>query len=257
MMRSAFLRVKRTRFGPYLAPLPLEGRNPAGLPKKVYMFWDKGFDAAPDLVKACVETWYNKNHGWEIELLDAEEANKVVDRRKLPDGILTAHYADILRTRLLRDRGGVWADATSICNHPLDHWMPAVMAQCDFFAYRCPRPARIVSNWFLVSKPGGLIIDRWMTSTDDFWKNRKKPPVTYYWHDFSFEWLYRTSSEFRREWAKTPNYSATPTHRFLKLHAENKAPDETDLNILRSSHVHKLSWKENLHIETIMQLLRT
>ncbi|MEH6836212.1 MULTISPECIES: capsular polysaccharide synthesis protein [Falsihalocynthiibacter] len=245
MLRNTFIRVKRTRLGPLITPPPLEGLNSADLPKNIYFFWDRGLENAPDLVRACHASWTEKNPDWNFVFLDQEKANRILDRSSLPEGTLPAHYADILRTKLLCERGGVWADATSFCNHPLTNWMPTVMSQADFFAFRTPRPARIVSNWFLASKPQGKIIRPWLDVTEKFWAGRKEAPKTYYWHDFSFEWLTYTSQSFRKEWSKVPNFSATPTHRILKLHFENQEPTETDKNVIRGAFVHKLTWKEN------------
>lgn len=245
MLRSAFIRAKSSRWGPLVSPTPLDARNSDDLPRRIYMFWDSGLKNAPHLVRRCYESWVARNPGWEVEFLDAEAAQEVVDRASFPAGTLTAHYADVLRTKLLHDRGGVWADATSICNHPLDGWLPAIMLQADFFAFHTPRPGRVVSNWFLASKPRGLIIRRWLEATEAFWAGRNSVTRLYYWHDFSFEWLCWSSRAFRREWARTPAFSATPSHRVLKLQILGRGPDPIDRDVIRHSFVHKLSWKED------------
>lgn len=243
MFRNAFIRFKSSRFGPLVTSAPLDGLNSDDLPRRIFIFWDEGLQSAPYLVRKCHESWVLRNPGWEVVFLDALQAQAIIDRASLPKGTLTAHYADILRTRLLLDHGGIWADATSICNHPLDNWMPAVMTQANFFAFRAPRPGRILSNWFLASKPQGLIITRWHGAIEQFWAGREKATKLYYWHDFSFEWLVYTSREFRSEWAKTPNFSATPSHRLLKLQLLGREPSELDRSVIRDSFVHKLSWK--------------
>ncbi|WP_193212259.1 capsular polysaccharide synthesis protein [Luteolibacter marinus] len=219
------------------------------------MFWDAGLNGAPYLVRKCHESWVTRNPDWEVEFLDAEQANAILDRSALPEGTLTAHYADVLRTRLLHEHGGVWADATSICNLPLNNWMPSIMLQADFFAFRAPRPGRVLSNWFLASKPGALIIRRWLEATEQFWSGRRRSTNLYYWHDFSFEWLCWRSRAFREEWAKTPNFSATPSHRLLKLQILGRDPDHADLSIIRHSFVHKLSWKEDFRRDVIDKLV--
>jgi len=40
--------------------------NKNKIPKIVWLFWDSGFQNAPELVQHCLKSWQNKNPGWNI-----------------------------------------------------------------------------------------------------------------------------------------------------------------------------------------------
>ncbi len=59
---AAFLQDKRAQ--PDVLPLPQITQREhfsIKLPRRVYLFWDKGFDAAPDIVKLCALSWQSLN----------------------------------------------------------------------------------------------------------------------------------------------------------------------------------------------------
>ena len=57
---------------------------------------------------------------------------------------------------MLRQHGGVWADATSFCLRPLDDWLNAAYA-AGFFAFRNPAKDRMMANWFIASEPDNAL----------------------------------------------------------------------------------------------------
>lgn len=112
--------------------------------------------------------------------------------RKLP----VQSFADLLRLRLLRQNGGVWADATLYCVTPLDHWLP-VVAQKGFFAFSWtnsdnwmiwPNLHRRLTNWFLVSEPEGTVIATWEAYAIAYLQDRTIPHV-YYWPHLLIDWM--------------------------------------------------------------------
>lgn len=49
------------------------------LPKKIWMYWDKGWNNAPELVKKCRESWVYHHPDWEINFLDAQNITQYFD----------------------------------------------------------------------------------------------------------------------------------------------------------------------------------
>ena len=150
-------------------PNHFERSAPRQIPRKIWIYWDRGEEAAPELVRHCIASWRSRNPGWEVHVLDMATAAETVNLSRDPKEIPVQSYADLLRLRLLRQRGGVWVDATTYCIVPLDHWLP-VLAQRGFFAYTWtkndywfiwPGMRRSLTNWFLASIPEGEFISRW------------------------------------------------------------------------------------------------
>ena len=80
------------------------------------MCWFQGWDSAPEIVQLCLESWKYHNPEWDIVLLDKGNIKQYVDLDKvLPKTFMEntpAGYSDVLRIALLKEYGGVWADAT-------------------------------------------------------------------------------------------------------------------------------------------------
>ena len=115
----------------------LHGRTSQRVPSTIWMYWDSGLAHLPDIVAHCITSWVIMNPTWHVQLLTDET---VLDY--LPGWttekwvqVLGAHKGDIARITLLRDHGGVWADATQFCLLPLNHWILKAMGDSDFFAF--------------------------------------------------------------------------------------------------------------------------
>ena len=182
-----------------------QARDP--LPRLIHIYWQQGFDVAPPIVGRAVASWTEINPGWEVRLWSGRPFD---DFYLAPDITINA-YANLVRMKLLREQGGVWADATTICRVPLDHWLPLVMAHCDFFAFSLPGPDRPLANWFLAARCDSYVLARWRDVSRKFWSRRQTMTRAYHWHHYTFDWLLRTSPAFRRAWAETPRISAAPS----------------------------------------------
>lgn len=205
-MLKQFVHYKR--FGRFRTWLNRRVPAPRGpLPRVIHMYWQQGFDDVPEIVRRSVASWTEMNPGWEVKLW----SGRPFDEFPVPADMTLNAYANLVRLKLLRDEGGVWADATSICRVALDNWLPMVMSHCDFFAFSEPGPDRPLANWFLVARPGSLIVTEWLAASGRFWRNQKQMTRVYHWHHYTFDWLLRTSPAFARAWAETPRISASPS----------------------------------------------
>lgn len=238
----------------------LEGRVfPRPLPRRIWIYWDRGETAAPDVVRYCIARWRALHDDWSVEVLDRSGAEAIIDMSDMPAGISPAHYADVLRLRLLKRFGGVWADATCLPTRPLDHWLPPLM-QSGFFAFAAPGPDRLLANWFLASAVGGVTVARWEERARCYWEHRSKPD-TYFWAHYLFEWLVRTDGLVRHGWRSTPKLHAHMAF-LLQRAVTGEWDDETVLARLSEAGgsafpIHKLSWKNGslARLETLLARL--
>ncbi len=223
---------------------------PRQIPKKIWVYWDNGENGAPDLVRYCIASWREQNPGWEIQVLDAQSAAAIVDLPHNPSDIPVQSYADLLRLRLLRQHGGVWADATTFCLAPLDTWLP-VAAQRGFFAFTWtkndtwfiwPGMRRSMTNWFLASEPEGRFISAWEEACFAYWKGRTKP-YNYYWPHTMIDYLYLTSRSFRRAFDDIPKISCYGAHLVHDAVTQGKNFKETAAVLeTGATPVQKLRW---------------
>ena len=187
-----------------------EPLTPRLLPKIVWIYWAQGLEAAPPLVRRCVESWQRHNPGWEVRVLDAADAQALVDLSDIPEVMPQRVFANALRLRLLSRQGGVWADATVLCHRPLDGWLPLHMTS-GFFVFRDPGPSRWVDSWFIASEPGGVLATAWERMYSAYITNCHEKSGKYFMVMYCFQWAVRTSPEAREVWRQTAALPAVPT----------------------------------------------
>jgi hypothetical protein len=230
-------------------------RCPRTVPRLLWSYWKQGEDAAPDLVKHCIDSWRILNPGWDVRILDPTSVPHFTPMDGVPESMRVQHYADVLRLRLLDEYGGVWVDATTRCAKPLDHWLPPLM-QSGFFAFSRPGPDREIASWFLASEPGGTLIRAWRRAADAYWLGVSRAD-NYYWLHYLFEWVTLKNREAGGLWVDTPHISAdAPLHvqRCLRLgYDATRIRDSTGLEAIP---IHKLNWRENTSIDDLQRILR-
>ncbi|MDD9801225.1 MAG: glycosyltransferase [Deltaproteobacteria bacterium] len=132
------------------------------MPRQVWMFWEQGVEAAPEIVRECIAAWPRMNPGWEVRVLDGAAARRAAPRfaklaKRCPLSTPTVR-SDLLRLELLARYGGVWADATTLPRRPLDEWLHDWLRPSGFFCFhhskeRIKQTGRLFSSWFLASVP--------------------------------------------------------------------------------------------------------
>ena len=185
---------------------------PNKLPKVIYMFWDKGFDNAPNIVKECLLSWEHYNPNWEIITLDKKNIYNYLSKELLDNILkkkLIQHQADIIRVNLLNEYGGVWVDSTIFCNKPLDSWIHDYM-DSGFFCFKYSLASGLspyrLGNWFLASEKKNYIIDTFSKKYNEHWKNRESD--NYFGFHNLFDKLCKTNKKFNYLYKKIPFYDA-------------------------------------------------
>jgi len=227
---------------------------PRNLPRTIWIYWDQGLDNAPDVVSRCIDTWVNNNPGWKINVLSRRTLEEFVDVSTLPQIKTLSHFANIVRTRLLYNHGGAWADATCICTRPLEQWLPHLMG-AGFFVFHRPHPNRILSNWFIASEREGELIGAFERAFDRYWTNRERSRH-YFWYHYLVEYELLANSRARRIWSRMPKVSADGPHLLQRCLEGREWARQPDLiRSLDRIPVHKLSWKKDFRWRDVEQYL--
>ena len=234
---------------PHLRPF-----YPRRIPKTVWMFWAQGEAAAPLVVRRCIESWRRHNPGWEIRVLDTDMAAALVDTSDVPAFLPMRCHANMLRLRLLRRFGGVWADATVLCHRPLDGWLP-LQAASGFFVFSRPGPGRSFDNWFVASEPEGTLVSAWEESYGDYITHCTKKSRKYFMFIYTLQWRLRTDPEARAAWERTATLPAGPTFLLAWASKGITPPDAVRGAIAAGLPVSKLSWKSNVPDEEVGRIL--
>ncbi len=182
--------------------------------KTIWCCWFQGLATAPELVRKCVQSWRDFNPGWEVRCLDADTIARYVDLgahvELAHQTITAASLSDILRVILLHEYGGVWVDATCLCNAPLDGWLGQA-AQTGFFAFARPAADRELASWFLAAQPGNALLAKWAARALAYWQGREATK-DYFWLHHQFAELIEIDPEAHAQWTATPQISADGPH---------------------------------------------
>lgn len=173
---DAILACKRTKAKQALTQIfnGIEPSDDLAINRKIWIYWDKGIEAAPDVVKVAFESWKKLNPDFEVIFLDEEKIQTYFDFKSLFYNLTIdagiAHKSDFIRTYLLARFGGVWADSTTFCWVPLSSWLPINITDCGFFVFKQhpDRKDRQIKNWFIASSKGNPIIVAMLKALVDY-----------------------------------------------------------------------------------------
>lgn len=136
------------------------------IPRRLFMYWADGFEAAPRIVQLCVESWKRQNPDFDVVLLDDTNLREWLD----PEVYLRADslakltiqkYSNLVRAGLLSEHGGLWADATLFCARPVDDWLD--LNRTAFLALSTNKGSnRFLRNYFLASRPNHFFVSQWL-----------------------------------------------------------------------------------------------
>ena len=186
-----------------------EGYQDAPINKTIWLLWLQGWDSAPWLAQQVKTSWEVKNPGWTVTLISQDNLKDYVTGIDYVyrDTITPQAKSDIIRLALLQARGGVWADATVLCLQPLDSWVPDAIRPSGIWMYHGTGGGMNAmegpASWFIVSKRGSYIVEKWKAACDVYWKERESTD-NYFWMDALFRELYESDPEFKRQWQAVP-----------------------------------------------------
>ena len=257
------------------------------IPKIIWLLWYQGISEAPFVVKRCVDSWINKNPGWDVVVLNEKNIGQYINTdsqlEKLTSLPLTKQ-SNLVRLILLSEYGGIWADATTFCTRPLDDWIYEHI-ESGFFAFSNPGKDRLLATWFLACEKGCAIIPKWRDQYVSFFtdncfdiegevqqeqikalaksfnqchnmtKHWFSPIVTkvlriypYFIFHYIFERLVATDLECQDIWNETVKVSADGPHKIQHIGLFSDVSEDIKAEIdERRVPLYKLTWKYDHH----------
>jgi Capsular polysaccharide synthesis protein len=232
------------------------------LNKTIWLLWLQGWDTAPWLVKQVAESWEINNPDWNIEYVTLDNLHNYVhdidyiyDKTK---EIEAPAKSDIIRLSLLKNHGGVWADATMLCMQPLSTWAPEAVKYAGLWMYHGNGDGMDANHgpasWFMISEKDSLIINKWKNACDAYWQNRTNAD-SYFWLDGLFRKLFESDLEFRNKWELAPHLYCESTGQahalYYRIGSANwlslislNIPKLKKIFLKKPPYILKLSWKE-------------
>lgn len=126
----------------------------------IWVCWLQGEDNMPEVCKICLNALRQHAGNHEVVVLTLENytyyctiPDYIVDAYK-KGKIIHAHFADIIRTCLLYEKGGCWIDATLLSTREL----PEILFTSEFYSCKFPPKAYFIEdgrwqNYFLCATP--------------------------------------------------------------------------------------------------------
>jgi hypothetical protein len=140
----------------------------AMIPKIIWTYWDD-VEMSP-VVKYCIDTWKIHNPTYKIVVLNKANLREFVsvdiDRLKHSHDS-PARYSDFVRLCVLADHGGIWMDASTLCNAPLD-WANTLQTQknVEFVGYHLAdytvdASSPVIESYFLACISKSWFMQAW------------------------------------------------------------------------------------------------
>jgi len=164
--------------------------------KNIYIYWNSGWNNAPEVAKICLEQWSKKNPTWKVFCLDDEN---ITDYLCIPDvrhKMKIQAWSDVLRIYLLFKYGGLWVDASCYCNKPLDSWLHNNV-ESGFFAFSNPARSRKIASWFMYADRGNEIVSSVYDMLNVYWNSFSGGSYPYFWlHEIFNNYFEKNSDKF-------------------------------------------------------------
>ena len=225
-------------------------------PPRIFSYWHQGFADAPPVVQLCTTSTRRHHPAWETKFLDLKSVGAWLKEIPIPDEkwcrLPIAHRSDVIRTQLLLQHGGVWADPTVWFAGPMDDWLNKRM-DSGLFMFHRPGRDRLISNWFIAAEAGNPLLARFYEELCRYWRendfetigfterrnvnflsralhrNLRLPQIwftrpmirlfrhsPYMVYHYLFAKMVRTDPACAAVWDATPRESADAPHRLLR-----------------------------------------
>lgn len=215
--------------------------------RKIWICWFQGYENAPPLVRACINSVRRAFRGWEITVLSQKNISDYV---RLPDYIVKKHergiippaqYSDLLRAELLCRYGGLWCDTTLLCT--ASDRPPACLTEGDFFVFKSLDLSRddetptVASSWLIYSaRPGNRILLKTRALLYAYWRRENVLKDYFLFHIF----FAMAARKYGGDWQDVPVFNNHSPH-VLQFELERAYTKARWEQILAMSDFHKLN----------------
>lgn len=141
------------------------------IPNVIWTFWE-GDES--ELIKKCIGSWKKYNPEYKIIVLNKQNLAEYLPNQDIGSiphtGDFIQRYSDFVRVNVLKTYGGIWMDASIICQKHL-MWVHDIQNQsgADFIAYyrdgftisEYKKSAPIIENWFFACVKGSPYVVDW------------------------------------------------------------------------------------------------
>lgn len=226
----------------------------------IWIYWDQGFDNAPEMVKACVESVYVYAGNHKINKLSFENFEEYVElpkyiMQKYRDGVISrAHFSDILRFALLAKYGGVWLDSTVFIS---DHNTLNQLESFSFYSIKhllgenYPACHGLWSTFFLAVSKDNVLAVYVRDCLLNYW-SKHNYPIDYLFLDSIIYNGYVEIDSIKRMIDRVPKNNLSP---FSLINFLCDSWDEKKFNqIISNNDIHKMTYKTSYVSENLKKL---
>ena len=225
-----------------VAPTGLEFPNMQAN-EPIWMFWNKGLEQAPELIKTCYRS-IEKYAGRQVILLTDRNMPEYICmpeylNEKLKSGVLPlAIYTDLMRMALLEHYGGTWMDATIL----LTEEIPQAILNSDFFVFhnslgQLDNPV-LYPVWFIHAKQNNETITKIRNVLFAYWARNNHVPE-YLFSNIVITQVMKLSPDVER---KMPYLNSDYSEYLVKVLGDKYTEDKFNW-IKNLTGIHKLTYK--------------
>jgi len=140
------------------------------IPKIIWTYWDGD---PPDFVNHCIKSWKHYNDDHVVRVLNKENLSTYlpdVDFSKMKHIDNPTRFSDMVRLHVLAKFGGIWTDASIICNESFD-WIHKIQNDkgCEFVGYYLEaftlpeynNKSKVIESWFFACIKGSKFVNEW------------------------------------------------------------------------------------------------
>lgn len=214
----------------------------------VWVFWWQGFDAAPDIVKMCINSIKVHSNGRDVIILDKENYSRYVNLdtkyvEMVNDGSITkTAFSDILRLNLLYQQGGIWLDATYLLQEDLSN----EISEFSFWTIRhgmkkeYPMSNGLWTGSAIAFSKGNPVLKLIINIYNNYFRKRTIL-IDYLLIDYIFSICYENSALARKIFEKVPVNNEKVNELLLMIDQPYNV--EKMKSVLGKTTMNKLSWK--------------
>ncbi len=169
----------------------------------IWTAWLQGEDKAPEVIRLTLSSIRKNANGHPVIVLTENNIKQYIEipaeiQKKHENGIMKhAHYADVVRMKILEQYGGIWLDATTLLYEPI---CEAAFSSVFFSVGFKEKDERFItdSKW-IVRLMGGCRDSKYLSAISRmlslYWKEHCMP-IDYFVFDFLINLIYQNDERF-------------------------------------------------------------
>ncbi len=145
----------------------------------IYTYWHE--NPPPDIINKFISNWKKHNPSYKVVVLHDE-----VLKDYLPDTDFSwtdshPRKSDLVRLEILAKYGGIWSDASILCNQNYD-WISSLKTENEFVGYYLDsfttnKKYPVIESWFFACRSDSTLVKKWR---DEFKRIPTFPSVDAY-----------------------------------------------------------------------------